>query len=151
MLSGTAVLFSCRTYQESQSSCRTVAELTWIVVLIALLWTFGRFVLAAAMEDDAISKSHDVEAKPTQRTKPIHGSWMRLHMDFTSGGLVSKTLSSRQYFRPRCCITTSTYSRRAGDIVAALLGFFVGCLGHWTWLLMLLFSLSSICCKVEVR
>ena len=30
-----------------------IAELTWIVVLIALLWTFGRFVLAAAMEDDA--------------------------------------------------------------------------------------------------
>jgi hypothetical protein len=29
-----------------------IAELTWIVVLIALLWTFGRFVLAAAMEDD---------------------------------------------------------------------------------------------------
>ena len=30
-----------------------IAELTWIVVLIALLWTFGRLVLAAAMEDDA--------------------------------------------------------------------------------------------------
>ena len=28
-----------------------IAELVWIVVLIALLWTVGRFVLAAAMED----------------------------------------------------------------------------------------------------
>ena len=27
-----------------------IIELTWIVILIALLWTFGRFVLAAAME-----------------------------------------------------------------------------------------------------
>ena len=30
-----------------------LAELTWIVVLISLLWVLGRFVLLAAMEEDA--------------------------------------------------------------------------------------------------
>ena len=28
-------------------------NLTWIFILITLLWTVGRFVIAAAMEDDA--------------------------------------------------------------------------------------------------
>ena len=28
-----------------------IAELVWIVVLIGLLWTVGRFVIAAAMEE----------------------------------------------------------------------------------------------------
>ena len=50
-LSGTAVLSS---YMSGNLGpvVGLIAELTWIVVLIALLWTFGRFVLAAAMEDD---------------------------------------------------------------------------------------------------
>jgi hypothetical protein len=29
-----------------------IAELVWIVILIGLLWTVGRFVIAAAMEED---------------------------------------------------------------------------------------------------
>jgi len=30
-----------------------IVELTWIVVLISSLWILGRFVLLAAMEEDA--------------------------------------------------------------------------------------------------
>ncbi len=67
-------------------------------------------------------------------------------MDFTSGGFVSGNIIVTMML----IIGLVAASLRArildknGVIAAALLGFFVGCLGHWTWLLMLLcFLLSS--------
>ena len=32
-----------------------ILDLTWIVILITLLWTVGRFVVSAAMEDKTVS------------------------------------------------------------------------------------------------
>ncbi len=67
-------------------------------------------------------------------------------MDFTSGGFVSGNIVVTTLL----IIGLVAASLRArildknGVIAAALLGFFVGCLGHWTWLLLLLcFLLSS--------
>ena len=67
-------------------------------------------------------------------------------MDFTSGGFVSGNIVVTMML----IIGLVAASLRArildknGVIAAALLGFFVGCLGHWTWLLLLLcFLLSS--------
>lgn len=67
-------------------------------------------------------------------------------MDFTSGGFVSGNITITTLL----IIALVSASLRArildknGVIAAALLGFFVGSLGHWTWLLLLLcFLLSS--------
>ena len=67
-------------------------------------------------------------------------------MDFTSGGFVSGNI----IITTLLIIALVSASLRArildknGVIAAALLGFFVGSLGHWTWLLLLLcFLLSS--------
>ena len=67
-------------------------------------------------------------------------------MDFTTGGLESGNV----VITTLLIIALVAASLRArildtqGVIAAALLGFFVGCLGHWTWLLLLLcFLLSS--------
>tara|TARA_B100001079_G_scaffold268975_1_gene280330 strand:+ start:306 stop:1067 length:762 start_codon:yes stop_codon:yes gene_type:complete len=67
-------------------------------------------------------------------------------VDFTSGGFVSGNIVVTTLL----IIGLVAASLRArildknGVIAAALLGFFVGCLGHWTWLLLLLcFLLSS--------
>ena len=67
-------------------------------------------------------------------------------MDFTTGGLESGNI----VITTLLIIALVAASLRArildtqGVIAAALLGFFVGCLGHWTWLLLLLcFLLSS--------
>ena len=67
-------------------------------------------------------------------------------MDFTSGGFVSGNI----IITTLLIIALISASLRArildknGVIAAALLGFFVGSLGHWTWLLLLLcFLLSS--------
>ena len=67
-------------------------------------------------------------------------------MDFTTGGFVDGNLLVTSVL----ILGLITASLRAnildkqGIIAAAILGFFVGCLGHWTWLLLLLcFLLSS--------
>jgi uncharacterized protein (TIGR00297 family) len=67
-------------------------------------------------------------------------------MDFTTGGLELGNVAITTLL----IIALVGASLRArildtkGVIAAALLGFFVGCLGHWTWLLLLLcFLLSS--------
>jgi len=67
-------------------------------------------------------------------------------MDFTTGGLESGNI----VITTLLIIALVAASLRArildtqGVVAAALLGFFVGCLGHWTWLLLLLcFLLSS--------
>ena len=67
-------------------------------------------------------------------------------MDFTTGGFVDGNLLVTSVL----ILGLITASLRAnildkqGIIAAAVLGFFVGCLGHWTWLLLLLcFLLSS--------
>ena len=67
-------------------------------------------------------------------------------MDFTSGGFVSGNI----IITTLLIIALVSASLRArildknGVIAAALLGFFVGSLGHWPWLLLLLcFLLSS--------
>lgn len=67
-------------------------------------------------------------------------------MDFTTGGFVDGNLLVTSVL----ILGLITASLRAnildkqGIVAAAILGFFVGCLGHWTWLLLLLcFLLSS--------
>ena len=67
-------------------------------------------------------------------------------MDFTTGGFVEGNILVTTVL----ILGLITASLRAnildkqGIIAAAVLGFFVGCLGHWTWLLLLLcFLLSS--------
>ncbi len=47
---GSSVLISMAS-QRLDPVVGLIAELTWIVVLVVLLWTVGRFVIAAAMED----------------------------------------------------------------------------------------------------
>ncbi len=67
-------------------------------------------------------------------------------MDFTSGGFVSGNIVVTTLLIVGL-VAASLRARildKNGVIAAALLGFFVGCLGHWTWLLLLLcFLLSS--------
>ena len=67
-------------------------------------------------------------------------------MDFTSGGFVSGNIIVTSLLIIGL-VSASLRARildRNGIIAAALLGFFVGILGHWTWLLLLLcFLLSS--------
>ena len=67
-------------------------------------------------------------------------------MDFTSGGFVSGNIVVTTVLIIGL-VAASLRARildRNGIIAAAMLGFFVGCLGHWTWLLLLLcFLLSS--------
>ena len=67
-------------------------------------------------------------------------------MDFTTGGFVDGNLLVTSVLILGL-ITASLRANildRQGIIAAAILGFFVGCLGHWTWLLLLLcFLLSS--------
>ncbi|MAW23028.1 MAG: hypothetical protein CMA16_06265 [Euryarchaeota archaeon] len=67
-------------------------------------------------------------------------------MDFASGGFVSGNIIVTSMLIA-ALIAASLQARildKNGIIAAALLGFFVGCLGHWTWLLLLLcFLLSS--------
>ena len=67
-------------------------------------------------------------------------------MDFTSGGLVSGNIvvTTMLIFALVAASLRARILDGQGVFAAALLGFFVGCLGHWTWLLMLLcFLLSS--------
>ncbi len=67
-------------------------------------------------------------------------------MDFASGGFVSGNIAITSLLILGL-IGASSKARildAKGIIAAALLGFLVGCLGHWTWLLLLLaFLLSS--------
>tara|TARA_B100000614_G_scaffold210876_1_gene194005 strand:+ start:1736 stop:2497 length:762 start_codon:yes stop_codon:yes gene_type:complete len=67
-------------------------------------------------------------------------------VDFTSGGFVSGNIVVTTLLIVGL-VAASLRARildKNGVIAAALLGFFVGCLGHWTWLLLLLcFLLSS--------
>jgi len=67
-------------------------------------------------------------------------------MDFTSGGFVSGNITITTLLIV-ALVSASLRARildKNGVIAAALLGFFVGSLGHWTWLLLLLcFLLSS--------
>ena len=67
-------------------------------------------------------------------------------MDFTSGGFVSGNIMITSLLIIGL-VSASLRARildRNGIIAAAFLGFFVGILGHWTWLLLLLcFLLSS--------
>jgi uncharacterized protein (TIGR00297 family) len=67
-------------------------------------------------------------------------------MDFASGGFVSGNIIVTSMLIA-ALVAASLQARfldKNGIIAAALLGFFVGCLGHWTWLLLLLcFLLSS--------
>ena len=67
-------------------------------------------------------------------------------MDFASGGFVSGNIAITSLLI-LALIGASSKARildAKGIIAAALLGFLVGCLGHWTWLLLLLaFLLSS--------
>lgn len=67
-------------------------------------------------------------------------------MDFTSGGFVSGNIIITTLLIV-ALVSASLRARildKNGVIAAALLGFFVGSLGHWTWLLLLLcFLLSS--------
>lgn len=67
-------------------------------------------------------------------------------MDFASGGFVSGNIIVTSMLIV-ALVAASLQARildKNGIIAAALLGFFVGCLGHWTWLLLLLcFLLSS--------
>ena len=67
-------------------------------------------------------------------------------MDFASGGFVSGNIIVTSMLI--AALVAASLQARILDknviIAAALLGFFVGCLGHWTWLLLLLcFLLSS--------
>ena len=67
-------------------------------------------------------------------------------MDFTSGGLVTGNIvvTAMLIFALVAASLRARILDGKGVFAAALLGFFVGCLGHWTWLLMLLcFLLSS--------
>ena len=60
-------------------------------------------------------------------------------MDFTSGGFVSGNIVVTSILIIGL-IAASSKARildAKGIIAAALLGFLVGCLGHWTWLLLL--------------
>ena len=67
-------------------------------------------------------------------------------MDFASGGFVSGNIIVTSMLIA-ALVAASLQARildKNGIIAAAILGFFVGCLGHWTWLLLLLcFLLSS--------
>lgn len=67
-------------------------------------------------------------------------------MDFTAGGLESGNIVITMLLI-LVLVTASLRARildKQGVFAAALLGSFVGCLGHWTWLLLLLcFLLSS--------
>ena len=67
-------------------------------------------------------------------------------MDFTSGGFVDGNLAITSVLI-LCLVAASLKAHildKNGVFAAALLGFFVGSLGHWTWLLLLLcFLLSS--------
>ncbi|MGB2038286.1 MAG: DUF92 domain-containing protein, partial [Candidatus Poseidoniaceae archaeon] len=67
-------------------------------------------------------------------------------MDFVSGGFVSGNIAITSILIIGL-IAASSKARildAKGIFAAALLGFLVGCLGHWTWLLLLLaFLLSS--------
>ena len=67
-------------------------------------------------------------------------------MDFASGGFVSGNIIVTSMLIA-ALVAASLKARildKNGIIAAALLGFFVGCLGHWTWLLLLLcFLLTS--------
>ena len=67
-------------------------------------------------------------------------------MDFASGGFVSGNIIVTSVLIA-ALVAASLKARildKNGIIAAALLGFFVGCLGHWTWLLLLLcFLLTS--------
>jgi len=67
-------------------------------------------------------------------------------MDFASGGFVSGNIAITSLLI-LALIGASSKARildAKGIIAAALLGLLVGCLGHWTWLLLLLaFLLSS--------
>ena len=67
-------------------------------------------------------------------------------MDFTSGGFVDGNLliTSVLIVGLIAASLRANILDKQGIIAAAVLGFFVGCLGHWTWLLLLLcFLLSS--------
>ena len=67
-------------------------------------------------------------------------------MDFTSGGFVSGNIiiTTLLIFALVSASLRARILDKNGVIAAALLGFFVGSLGHWTWLLLLLcFLLSS--------
>ena len=67
-------------------------------------------------------------------------------MDFASGGFVSGNIIVTSMLIA-VLVAASLQARildKNGIIAAALLGLFVGCLGHWTWLLLLLcFLLTS--------
>ena len=61
-------------------------------------------------------------------------------MDFASGGFVSGNIIVTSMLIA-VLVAASLQARildKNGIIAAALLGLFVGCLGHWTWLLLLL-------------
>jgi uncharacterized protein (TIGR00297 family) len=67
-------------------------------------------------------------------------------MDFTSGGFVfgNIVVTTLLIFALVAASLRARILDKQGILAAALLGFFVGCLGHWTWLLLLLcFLLSS--------
>ena len=67
-------------------------------------------------------------------------------MDFTSGGFVSGNIviTTVLIFGLVAASLRARILDKQGIVAAAALGFFVGCLGHWTWLLLLLcFLLSS--------
>jgi len=67
-------------------------------------------------------------------------------MDFTTGGFVDGNLliTSVLIVGLIAASLRANILDKQGIIAAAILGFFVGCLGHWTWLLLLLcFLLSS--------
>ena len=67
-------------------------------------------------------------------------------MDFTTGGFVDGNLliTSVLIVGLIAASLRANILDKQGIIAAAVLGFFVGCLGHWTWLLLLLcFLLSS--------
>lgn len=67
-------------------------------------------------------------------------------MDFTTGGFVEGNIlvTTALIFGLITASLRANILDKQGIIAAAVLGFFVGCLGHWTWLLLLLcFLLSS--------
>jgi len=67
-------------------------------------------------------------------------------MDFTTGGFVEGNIlvTTVLIFGLITASLRANILDKQGIIAAAVLGFFVGCLGHWTWLLLLLcFLLSS--------
>ena len=67
-------------------------------------------------------------------------------MDFTTGGFVEGNIlvTTALIFGLITASLRANILDKQGIIAAAVRGFFVGCLGHWTWLLLLLcFLLSS--------